>query len=242
MPLKFDMVRGKPALFYLVHRGTLTTAPSTVTVTVAAAGAAAGVNSIPVTSLPAAVPKNTVLQFSRSVPGTDPATMRVVVTADAAFEATSIAVEDFEGADGDGIPYSLVSTDAAVWDGLYTDIASESLDFQVNAQTQELSPVTHGSATGVSVSLPEITSIAPSVTRQGLFFDGSQVVRDILTYGDTNANWWGKLVQPDSTGQPWVVRAGLGVVSNVGTPSPADNLIQLAYTFRFKTAVSPTYL
>ena len=239
MPLKFDPVRGKPALFYLVHQGLVTTIPATTTVTVAAAGAVAGVNSIPTDALPGAVPKNTVLTFSRAAGS--PATMQVVVTADAAEAATTISVEDFNGADGDGIPYSLADNDAAIWDGLYTDIASESLDFQVNAQTQELNPVTHGSATGVSVSLPEITSIAPSVTRQGLFFSDSQVVKDILTYGDTNANWWGKLVQPDNTGVAWVTRQGLGVVSGVGTPSPADNLIQLAYTFRFKTAVSPVF-
>lgn len=239
MPLKFDMVRGKPALFYLVHLGTVTTAPAATTVTVGAAGAAAGVNTIPVTALPGPIPKNTVLTFTRAAGS--PATMQVVVTANAIATAVEILVEDFNGADGDGIPYSLASGDAASWDGLYTDIASESLDFQVNAQTQELSPVTHGSATGVSVSLPEITSIAPSVTRQGLFFDDSQVIEDLLTYGDTNANWWGKLVQPDSTGAPWVTRQGLGVVSGVGTPSPADNLIQLSYTFRFKTAVSPSF-
>ena len=239
MPLKFDMVRGKPALFYLVHRGVLTTAPATVTVTVGAAGAAAGANTIPVTALPGAIPKNTVLRFSRAAG--DPDEVIVVVTEDAAATDTSIAVESFEGADGDGISHSLASADEAVWDGLYTDIASESLDFQVNAQTQELNPVTHGSATGVSVSLPEITSIAPSVTRQGLFFARSQVVEDLLTYGDTNANWYGKLVQPDSTGQPWATREGLGVVSGVGTPTPADNLIQLQYTFRFKQAVSPTF-
>ena len=239
MPLKFDMVRGKPALFYLVHRGVLTTAPATVTVTVGAAGAAAGATSIPVTALSADIPKNTVLRFSRAAG--DPDVVIVVTTADAIATATSISVESFEGADGDGITHSLASADAATWDGLYTDIASESLDFQVNAQTQELSPVTHGSATGVSVSLPEITSIAPSVTRQGLFFARSQVIEDLLTYGDTNSNWWGKLVQPDATGQPWVTRQGLGVVSGLGTPSPADNLIQLSYTFRFKTAVSPTF-
>ena len=239
MPLKFDMVRGKPALFYLVHRGVLTTAPATVTVTVGAAGAAAGANSIPVVALPAAIPKNTVLRFSRAA-GT-PDEVIVVVTADADATDTSIAVESFEGADGDGISHSLASEDEAVWDGLYTDIASESLDFQVNAQTQELNPVTHGSATGVSVSLPEITSIAPSVTRQGLFFANSKVVEDLLTYGDTNANWYGKLVQPDHTGQPWATREGLGVVSGVGTPTPADNLIQLQYTFRFKQAVTPTF-
>ena len=239
MPLKFDYVRGKPALFYLAHIGTATTTPATVTATIAAAGAAAGVLELPVDALPGAIPKNTVLTFSRAA-GT-PATMRLVVTADAAQAATALFVEDFEGADGDDTPYSLADNDAAIWDGLYTDVASESLDFQVNAQTQELAPVTHGSSTGVSVSLPEITSIAPSVTRQGLFWGDSQLVQDLLTYGDTNGNWWGKFVQPSNDGLPYVTREGLGVVSGVGTPSPADNLIQLSYTFRFKTAVTPAF-
>ena len=239
MPLKLDIVRGKPALFYLAYRGTVETAPSAVTVTVSAAGAAAGVNSIPVTALSAEVPKNTVLVFSRAA-GT-PATMKVVVTTTAAAAATSILVEDFEGSDGDGIPFSLADADAASWDRLYTDIASQSLDFQRNAQTQELNPVTHGSSTGVSISLPEITSIAPTVTRQGIFWAEGQLIEDILTYGDTNANWWGKLILPDADGDPFATYQGLGVISGVGTPAPADNVINLSYTFRFKTAITPSF-
>jgi hypothetical protein len=239
MPLKLDLVRGKPTLFYLAHRGTLTTAPSTVTVTVGAAGASAGANSIPVTALSAEIPKNTVLTFSRAAGS--PSTVKVVVTETAAAAAVSIAVENFEGSDGDGIPFSLASADAATWDGLYTDVASQSLDFQVNAQTQELNPVTHGSSTGVSVSLPEITSIAPSVTRQGIFWADGQLVKDIIQYGDMREDWWGKLVIPNAAGQPFAVRAGLGVISGVGTPAPSDNVIQLAYTFRFKQAVTPTF-
>lgn len=239
MPLKYTQVRGKPGQFFLVHLGTVTVAPTPVTVTVATAGAAAGVNTIPVDALPAEIPKNTILTFSRAAGS--PATMKVVVTATTAAAATSLPVENFEGADGDGIPYSLADDDAASWDGLYTDIGSSNLDFQNNEQTSELNPVTHGSATGVSVSLPEVTSIAPSVTRQGEFFDGSAVIKDILRYGGTNSNWWGKFTQPDSTGALWVTRQGLGVVSGVGTPTPAEGTIQLAYTFRFKTAVSPTF-
>lgn len=232
MPLKLDKVRGKPALFYLKYIGTASAAPSTVTVTADTGGGVAGSNTIAVTALSAAIPKNTVLEFSGGA--------KVVVTADAAASATSLAVEAFEGADGDGIE-AVAQGETATWDGLYTDIASQSLDFQVNAQTQELNPVTHGSSTSVSVSLPEVTSIAPTVTRQGLFFAEGQLVKDILTYGDTNGNWWGKFIQPDADGAAWVTREGLGVVSNVGTPSPADNLIQLSYTFRFKQAVTPSF-
>ena len=43
MPLKFDMVRGRPALMSLRQIGTSRVAPATVTVTVDSAGAPAGV-------------------------------------------------------------------------------------------------------------------------------------------------------------------------------------------------------
>lgn len=239
MPLKLDIVRGKPSLLYLVHLGTVAVAPTPFNVVVATGGAAAGVNTIPVDALDAEVPKNTVLTFSRAAGS--PATMKVVVTATAAAAATSILVENFEGSDGDGIPYSLAAADAASFDGLYTDVGSQALDFQVNAQTQELNPVTHGSSTGVSVSLPEVTSIAPTITRNGIFAAHAKVVEDLLTYGDTNANWWVKFTQPDADGVEYVTRAGLAVISGVGTPSPADNIIQLNYTARFKTAVTPSF-
>lgn len=238
MPLKLDIVRGKPALLYLVHLGTTVVAPTPIAVTVAAAGADAGDTSIPVTALPGAIPKNTVLTFSRAAGS--PSTVKVVVTADAAAAATSISVEDFEGADGDGISHSLASADAASYDGLYTDVGSQTLDFQVNSQTQDLNPVTHGSATGVSVSVPEVTTIAPTITRNGIFA-ATDIVKDLLTYGDTNANWWVKFTQPDEDGNVWITRAGLAVISGVSTPTPADNLIQLNYTVRFKTAVSPVF-
>ena len=239
MPLKFDMVRGKPSLMFLKHIGTNTSAPSTVTVTVDAAGASLGATTIPVTALPAAVPKNTVLQFTNAAGNTN--VTKVVVTADADASDTSISVEAFEGAAGDGIDAALVSTDKAVWDGLYTDIASNALDFARNEQTQDLNPVTHGSATGVNVSVPEITGIAPAITRQGLFWADGQLIKDILTYGGTNANFYAKLIVPDKDGGIFAYYAGYGKIQGVGHPSPADNLVQLNYTFRFASDVTPTF-
>lgn len=232
MPLAFDIVRGRPALMFLRQIGTSEQAPSTVTATVSAAGAAAGVNTIPVTALPGGIPKNTVLTFSRAAG--NPSTMKVVVTVDEQTSDTSIAVEAFEGAQGDGIPYSLAQNDAATWDGLYTDIASNALDFAVNEQTTELTAVTHGSATGVRVAIPEVTSVSPTITRQGMFFDDGQLIEDLVKNAKTpNANWWGKYVVPDSGGNAKVTYAGLGRVFGVGHPTPADNLITLSYSFRF---------
>lgn len=232
MPLKFAPIRGRPSQVFLKYIGTDTVAPTPVTVTVAAPGAAAGANVVPVSALSADIPKNTILVFDRAA-GT-PDEMKVVVTMDVATGATSLPVEDYEGNDGDGIPFNLQSGDAAVWDGLHTDIASQNLDFQMNPQTQDLSAVTHGSATGVSVVQPEITGVSPQIPRTGLFFEEGPLIKDILRYGDTGGNWWAKYVIAGSDGLPFAVREGLAIVMNVGTPTPADNLVQLSYTVRFK--------
>lgn len=232
MPLIFNMVRGRPALMHLKNIGVGTTAPATVTATVSASGASQGANSIPVGALPGAIPKNTVLAFTAS--GGGAIITKVVVTADANATDTSLAVEAFEGASGDGIDTALVSTDKAVWDGLLTDIASNALDFSVNEQTNELSAVTHGSATGVRVIVPEVTGVQPTISRQGLFFTDSPLYKDIVKNAKTpNANWWVKYVLPGVDGSPAVVYEGLARMFGVGHPTPADNLVQLAYSVRF---------
>src|SRR5690606_34729857 len=103
-----------------------------------------------------------------------------------------------------------------------------------NEQTTELTAVTHGSATGVRVAIPEVTSVSPTIQRQGMFFDDGQLIEDLVKNAKTpNANWWGKYVVPDSAGLAKVTYAGLGRVFGVGHPTPADNLITLTYSFRF---------
>src|SRR5690606_15471929 len=87
MPLAFDIVRGKPALMFLRMISTSEIAPTTVTATLSG-NASAGATSLTVTALTAAIPKNTVLTFSRAA-GT-PSTVKVVVTADADASDTTL--------------------------------------------------------------------------------------------------------------------------------------------------------
>ena len=75
----------------------------------------------------------------------------------------------------------------------------------------------------------------PNIPRTGLFLPRSPLLEDIIQYGDTNANWWARGVWPDERGRPYIVHEGLARVTDVGTPSPADNLIQLNYTVRFSS-------
>ncbi len=232
MPLIFDGVRGRPSLMTLRALGSGTQAPSTVTATVGAAGAAAGVKSIPVNALAGGIAKNAVLHFSRAAG--NPSIVSVVVTADADASDVTLTVESFEGAQGDGISHALAQNDAATWDGLYTDVASNSLDFSANEQTNELIAVTHGGATGVRVSVPEVTSIQPTIQRQGLLLNDSPLLTSLLqNVKQPNQNWWGRYVLPDADGVPLMAYEGLGRVFGVGHPTPADNFVQLSYSFRF---------
>jgi hypothetical protein len=241
MPLRYEQIRGRPVGLYmrLLAPG-VTTAPTPVTVTVAAAGAAAGANVIPVTALPAAIPKNTVLVFDRAAGNPD--TLTVVVTEDAAEAATSINVEMFEGEEGAGLTHALADGDDANWDGLYTVAGTENSPYTNNPQTQELNAVTYGAATGVSVSTPEITSISPQIARTGLFVAEGQLVEDILTHADSNREWWVKQVIPGADGLAWAIREGRAKVSDLNHDKPADNLIRLSYTIRFVAKPSLTFL
>lgn len=232
MPLKYTGVVGRPALIFLRRLGTSESAPSTVTVTVDAAGAALGATTIPVTALPAAVPKNTVLQFTNAAGDTN--VTKVVVTADADASDTSISVEAFEGASGDGIDAALTSTDKAVWDGLYTDYASENLNFSAGEQTTELSAVTHGGSTGVRVTIPEVNAVSPSVERSGLMLNDGPLLTDLMQNAKTpNANWWVKYQLPDENGDPLIEYEGLARVRGVNHPTPVNAYIQLTYTAQF---------
>lgn len=238
MPIKFNMVRGRPGRLLLRHIGNSLVAPTPVTVTLSS-NAPQGDNTLVVTALAADIPLNTILEFSRAAG--DPDTIEVVTSADASSGETTLLVEAYDGAKGDGISESLAIGDAAIWDGLYTDIASQNLNFAKNAQSSELAPVTHGSGSGVTISRPEVTSMAPSIPRDGLFFAGSPLIKDIVRYGDTNSNWWAKYQVPDETGRPYLTYEGLAVVQGVGHPTPADDLVQLTYEVRFVEEPAVTF-
>lgn len=231
MPIRYNIVRGRPSLAFIRPLGTSINAPNTVTATLTA-GAAAGAKTLSVSSLSGPIPANTLLRFDRAAGNPDE--VAVIVTEDALGSATALTVETFDGAEGDGISHALSTSDFAIWDGLWTDGASQNLDFQANEQTQELTAVTHGSATGVKVSIPEVTSVQPQFTRQGLFLNNSPLLDALVKNVKTpNQNWWGKYIVAGADGQPSVTYAGLGRVFGVSHPTPADNITQLSYTFRF---------
>jgi len=237
MPLRFSQVRGRPVgLFMALLAPGTTTAPAPLAITVAAGGATAGATSIPVTALGAAVPRNTILTFSRAAG--NPASLTVVVAADAALSATSLPVEMFEGEEGAPLTHSLAAADAASWDRLFTVTGTENSPYTSNPQTQELTSVSYGAATGIGVSIPETTRIAPQIARAGLFLAEGTLIRDILLHADTNREWWVKHVTPNAVGGTWATREGRARITDLSQDKPADNLIRLTYNIRFVTRPS----
>ncbi len=236
MPLKYSKVIGRPTGLYLALLAAGVSAePSDVTVTVDTGGAAAGANAIPIADPGTAIPKNTVLTFTRAAGS--PATEIVVVTADfTAGSAGDLAVEMYEGEEGAGLDYALAAADAAAWDQLYTVVGTEDSPYNLNPQTQDLNPSVYGSTSGISVSTPIVQSVAPSIDRSGLFLAEGQLVQDIMQFGDTNRNWWCKQVIPDADGNAYATREGLARVTNVTEPKPAGDLIRLNYSIRFVNA------
>jgi len=233
MPLKYTQVEGRPVGLYLaLLTAGASTAPTSVTVTVDTAGASAGANAIPITDPGTDIPKNTILVFD------DAASTKVAVTADfASGSAGNLAVEAYDGADGDGIENALASGDAAAWDQLYTVVGTEDAPYSNNAQTQDLQAVVYGASSAINVSTPQVQSTAPQIARSGLFLAEGQLVQDLIQYADTNRNWWAKHVTPDSDGAAWLQREGVCRVTDLQQPAPANDLIRLSFNIRFVSAV-----
>ena len=247
-PLAREIIPAKPALFSLAYIGQGNQPPTPTPITVSGPGAPAGALSIPVSALGAAIPRNTILEFTRAAG--NPSVIQVVVTAHAQLGATSLSVESFHGAHGEGISHALAASDHASWDGLYPDVGSENLDLQMNPTTQNLEAVTHGSSTAVTVARRIVTGIAPSLSRSGIFWDEPNanglyvvppIVKDILRYQEGRGNFYGKYIIPNRLGERMVTREAWGDISGVGTPSPANGRQELTYTFNFQTFIDLSF-
>lgn len=234
MPLKYTQIEGVPTGLYLALLAAGTSqAPATVTATLSGT-AAIGANSLTISALAAAIPKNSVLSFSRAAGS--PSKLILVTTADADVSDTTLAVEMFEGEDGAGLTHALASADAATWDGLYTVVGTENSPYSNNPQTSDLTAAVYGASSSVAIAKRNTTALSPQIARTGLFLAEGQLTKDILQYADTNRNWWCKQVVPDADGNPYLVRSGLARVGDLVHDKPADGLIRMSFTIQFINA------
>lgn len=240
MPVRYETTKGSlTGLFLALLDVGVTTAPSTVTVTVATGGASAGATSIPVDALSAAIPKNTVLEFSRAAGS--PSSIVVITTADAASGATSIDVEMYEGNKGDGLTYDLAAADAATWDGLTHVVGIESTDYNENPQTEQLRSVVYGMGDDVTIDQPTITSKAPQISVTA-FKQSDQLAKDLAQYANTNRRWWARYVLPYASGPFFEERKGLAIVRDRTIQSPSDNYMRAPFTIQFVQAPTLAFL
>lgn len=213
----------------------VTTFPTAVTVALSA-DAAAGATSLTVTALPAAIPTNTVLVFNAG----DPDEQVVVTTADADASDTTLAVDTYLGATGDGLDAALTTGDQASWDTLLTAAGTEDIPYARNDQSTELGAATHGSGTGIRITTPQINTAAPSIAVTGIMSADNGLLQDILEYAGTNTLWAVRQVVPNADGGILYTRHGIAKLLNPSEPTPVADLMRLSYTVRF--IAEPTFL
>jgi len=235
MPLAHTVTKGVNDFFALKYLGASTTEPVDVTITINDAGnVAAGALSMTVDALSDAITANAVIESAANG-------QFVVVTAAAIATATTLAVDTYLNAEGDGIDTAELDNGTFAWDRLESDTASTNLTFNRNSTSQQLGGVTHGSGTSITAQLNLITAVAPTLVRAGEFPEDAQILRDILTYGDSNAYFWGKQRRFNPDGTLFFTREGYGIITGVGDPSASAGIVTLDYTFNWATNPSPTY-
>lgn len=232
-------VKGKPVGLYLKLLALgIKTAPAPVTINLALAGAAVGAVQIPIEDPGVAIPKGTILTFAPTG-----ANQTVVVTEDfAPGAAGNLKIEMYDGRKGSGLTAALVDADSASWNQLLTVSGTENSAYSNNPQTQNLSAVTYGGAGKIAVQKPEVTSVAPAISRTGLFIAEEQLTKDIILWADKNRDWYGMQVLPKADGKPWQVRKGLCTVGSLQQDPPAGDLIRMSFTISFTEEPDVTFL
>jgi hypothetical protein len=232
-------VKGKPVgLYLLLLPAGQSTLPATVTINVAAAGAAIGATQIPIEDPGVLIPKSTVLTFAPLG-----ANQQVVVTEDfPAGAAGNLKIEMYDGIVGSGLTAALVDANSASWDLLQTVSGTENSAYANNPQSQNLSAVTYGGAGKISVQKNEVTGIAPSISRTGLFVAEEQLTKDLILYADKNRTWYVKQVLPKADGKPWQVRKGLCTVGSLQQDPPAGDFIRMSFTISFNEEPDVTFI
>lgn len=234
MPIRHAPIVGRPSkLFLRALEPGQSTAPPTVTIELAAA-AAVGSTTLTVESLPAAVPANTILDFGGGAV--------VVVTQDASAGATTLNVEAYEGAEGDGIPVALSTGATATWDSLYTVAGVTTGTRQDNPQTQEFGSAVWGAGTGVTIRRADIASVAPQVSVQAEFSPNSRATQDIDQYANTNRLFWVKLITPGEDGVDWKREEGPAKLMNYQRTQPAGDVISVQFDVMWQSAPQVDYL
>lgn len=233
MPLDTTFVKARPTGLFVSDPapiGQKATAPTPVTLTVGAAGAAKNATSIPVTaSATVTIPANTILVFEAG----EADECRVVVTADTSVSAveTSLPVDAVEGEENDGIPFALSENDTAEWDRMYRVLGTQQSDFSMSENTQNLQSVTYDSSEAMTWDESEDLSKSWQIQRTGRFKPNDAGFKAVQTAASEGREVWVKQVVPDEDGDVAFTREGRAKVRGYQESNPADGIYDASWTF-----------
>lgn len=210
--------------------GQKATAPTAVTLTVGAAGAAKDAKTVPLTSsADVTLRANQILVFNAG----DPDEVQLLVTAETAVTSseTSVPVGAVEGEVGAGIPGALTASDTATWDRLYRVLGTEQSDYTLSENTQNLQSVTYDSAQAMSWDESEDTSKSWQVARQGRFKPNDHAFQQVRLAAHEAREVWVKQVAPDEDGKPVHSKSGRAKIRGYSESNPASGMYDASWTF-----------
>ena len=228
-----SFARGKQSEIFVSDVNALgapATEPDDVTITVGAAADAGDTEAdLRVAAGTLQLRKNLILAFD------DGATVVLLrVTEDTVIDATASTVPvDAIAGDEPGIPAALTTDHVAVWDQLHRVLGTESANFAVADNVNQLTPASYEAAyAGAVWDEDEATSKGWSIPRQGRFKVGDHALQQCEIANLEERELWVKVVYADEGGDPGRVYEGRARVRNLQVDAPATGVLDASWTWQ----------
>lgn len=210
--------------------GTIATEPADATITVGTqADVGDTVADLRVAAGTLTLRKNLILAFDDGA-----TTVLVRVTADTTIDATASAVPvDAIAGDTPGITGTLTTGHTAVWDQLHRVLGTESANFAVADNVNQLTPASYEARfAGTVWDEDEATSKGWSIPRAGRFKAGDYALRQCEIANLEEREVWVKVVYADEDGDPARVYEGRARVRNFSVDAPATGVLDASWTWQ----------
>jgi hypothetical protein len=210
--------------------GSIASEPVDVTITVGTlASAGATTADLRIASGSLQLRKNLILAFVEG-----PSTVFIRVTEDTVItdSASAVPVDRIAG-DEPGIDADLTTSHTAVWDRLHRVIGTESANFAVADNVNNLTPASYEAKyAGAVWEEDEATSKGWSIPRQGRFKAADHAFRQTEIASLEEREAWVKVVYADEDGAAARVYEGRARVRNFATDAPATGVLDASWTWQ----------
>lgn len=210
--------------------GAVATEPADATITVGTqAAVGAVVADLRVASGTLDLRKNLILAFDD---GSDPVYVRVTADTTIGTGASTVPVDAIVG-DTPGIDGLLTTSHTAAWDRLHRVLGTESANFAVADNVNQLTPASYEARfAGAVWDEDEATSKGWSVPRTGRFKAGDYALRQCEMAALQEREVWVKVVYADENGDPARVYEGRARVRNFSVDAPATGVLDASWTWQ----------